>query len=65
MGIMWSEEGRVLSGEQAAPKKRKAVNPNLSKAQKFPVETNLSRQYDNDGNPYPAEPSGYTTTGGH
>jgi hypothetical protein len=28
-------------------------------------ETDLSRQYDNDGNPRYSEPSGYTQDGGH
>ncbi|CAB4123877.1 hypothetical protein UFOVP46_113 [uncultured Caudovirales phage] len=53
----------------AALKKSRKVNQNLSKAQATakPVvrETNLSAQYDNDGNPYPTEPKGYTTSGGH
>lgn len=53
----------------AALKKSRQVNQNLSKAQatakQVVRETNLSTQYDNDGNPYDSEPKGYTKDGGH
>lgn len=48
MGIMWSEEGRILSGEQAEPKRtrgpRKSTsqgrsNANLSSVQDFTQPT--------------------------
>lgn len=64
---MWSEEGRELSGEEVRKpvKRRKKVvkaSPVVSRVQ---LDTNLSRQYDNDGNAIHGEPKGYTTDGGH
>lgn len=53
---------RAISKAQlAAAKKAKKVKP----ASGAPVATNLSLQYDNDGNPVEHEPKGYTSTGGH
>lgn len=51
----------TTAGKEAA-KKAAAPLPRLNAAQ---FQTNLSKQYDNDGNPYPTEPKGYTRDGGH
>lgn len=67
MGTMWSEEGRYLSGEESVPVK--ATKAPLSQAQQNaskPVhDTNLSMQYDNDGNAIYKEPKGHAINGGH
>lgn len=67
---MWSEEGRELSGEEVrkpVKRRKKATKPikASSALSRVQLDTNLSRQYDNDGNPYPTEPKGYTADGGH
>ena len=67
MGIMWSEEGRYLSGEEAAPIKAKKAPLSVAQqnASKPMSQTELSRQYDNDGNPIYSEPKGYCKDCGH
>ena len=64
--MMWSEEGRELSGEEVRkPVKRRKVEKAPSPLSRVQHPTNLSLQYDNDGNAIHHEPSGYAKDSGH
>lgn len=57
----------LYKAKVSALKKKKAAEAQkpASPLSRVQHDTNLSRQYDNDGNPYPTEPKGYTADGGH
>jgi DNA-binding GntR family transcriptional regulator len=65
MGSFDNYAHRAISKAQAATARKAKQAKKEKLASGAPVATNLSLQYDNDGNPVEHEPKGYTSNGGH
>lgn len=58
----WAHK-KIKAAQKRKAKMQGQTNSNLGR--QFPKDTELSRMYDNDGNPIEREPRGYTPFGGH